>query len=180
MGSDSSKAWPELMAKAQKGDKFAYNRLLSEILPYIHNVLYKKISKKEAIDDIVQEILISVHKSRATYDSSRAFKPWLHAIISYRSMDYFRKHYAKRSQQVENIDFTAFENDFVTNSDHAGEYIDIENALDSLPKKQRKIFDLMRIKGFTAQEVADKMNMSVSAVKVSVHRTAQKLEEKLK
>ena len=180
MTKDSSAQWADLMAKSQKGDRKAYNRLLSEVAPYIHNVLFNKISQKDALDDLVQEVLISIHKSRNTYDASRPFKPWLHSIISYRTMDYFRKHYRRKARQVENIDFTAFENDFVTDTTHAGEYKDIEKALDSLPKKQRKVFNLMRIKGYTAQEVADKMDMTVSAVKVSVHRTAQKLEKKLK
>ncbi|HBR69933.1 MAG TPA: RNA polymerase subunit sigma-24 [Rhodospirillaceae bacterium] len=67
----------------------------------------------------------------------------------------------------------------VTDPAHAGELKDIEDALASLPDKQRKVFELMKIKGYSASEVASEMGMTVTAVKVSAHRAAAKLKEAL-
>ena len=55
----------------------------------------------------------------------------------------------------------------------------IEEAMSSLPEKQRVIVELMKIEGYTAKEVAKKLDMSESAVKVSAHRTYKLLKEKL-
>ena len=51
--------------------------------------------------------------------------------------------------------------------------------MDKLSDKQRKVFKLVKIEGYSAKEVAEEMQMSVSAVKVSVHRSTAKLKEVL-
>ena len=56
---------------------------------------------------------------------------------------------------------------------------DIEAALKELPERQRKVFQMIKIEGYTAKEVANEMGMSVSAVKVSAHRTMVKLKGRL-
>lgn len=172
--------WTLWMSKAQQGDKAAYNKLLSEIYPYIKNFLYSAINDKDALEDLVQEVIVSMHNSRHTFDGERAFKPWLNSIINYRKIDYFRKIYKDKSQGVEDLDYTAFANDFVTNPGNAGEYKDIEAALGHLSNDQRKVFELMKIQGFTAKEAANETGMSESAVKVSVHRSMKKIQDLLR
>lgn len=169
--------WATLIVAAQTGDKAAYSQLLNELYPYVRNVIAPRISQKDAIDDIAQEILISLHNSINTYDGERAFKPWLHAIITYRTYDYFRKHYKNNTYTFEDLDFTATPENYVTSIAHIGEYKDIEKALDSLSAKQRKVFELAKIQGYSMKEIATEMDMSESAVKVSVHRTLGKLKE---
>ncbi|NCO03144.1 MAG: sigma-70 family RNA polymerase sigma factor [Alphaproteobacteria bacterium] len=168
--------WQEWAAAAQKGDKKSYNKLLTAIAPYIRNIVMPSLSHADAADDVMQEVLISVHKSLNTYDPSKPFKPWLSAIINFRRTDYLRKHYAKRDDQKTTLDHPEFIAQNVTNMGHAGELKDIENALSDLPKKQREIFQLIKIEGYTAEEVAEKMDMKVSAVKVSAHRTFKRLK----
>ena len=169
--------WTEYATKAQGGDKAAYNNLLREIAPYIKNYILRSLANPEWADDIVQEVLISVHKSLNTYSSDRPFKPWLMAIINFRRTDYLRKHYNSRQNMQTTLDDYDFQKMHVTNPEHAGEYKDVEAALQSLPENQRKVFEMIKIQGYSAKEVANEMGMSVSAVKVSAHRTMNKLKE---
>ena len=172
--------WATLMGLAQAGDKKAYRQLLNVIFPYIRNRLFGKISHADAVDDIAQEVLVSVHKSMQTYSTDRPFKPWLNAIISYRQTDHLRKVYRQAPEQV--TDFTEnqdFFNTDVTDPTLAGEYKDIEAAMDSLPEQQKVAVKLMRIDGYTAEETASETGMSVSAVKVNVHRATKKLKQAL-
>ena len=67
----------------------------------------------------------------------------------------------------------------VTLPAHIAEYDHVEKLLEQIPQKQRDLFILARIEGYTAKEVANMKNMSESAVKVSVHRTSKKLKELL-
>jgi RNA polymerase sigma-70 factor (ECF subfamily) len=168
--------WSLLAKAAQGGDKRAYRQLLSEIAPYIRNILIPSLANPDAADDIAQEVLLSVHKSLNTYSADRNFKPWLSAIINFRRTDYLRKYYSKRDDQKTSLDHPEYISQNVTNSGHAGELKDIEGALAELPEKQRTIFQLMKIEGYTAEEVANKMDMNVSAVKVSAHRTTKRLK----
>jgi len=171
-----SDEWSLLAASAQQGDRWAYHRLLSEIAPYVRNVVVASLPSADAADDVSQEVLVSVHKSLKTYNPDKPFKPWLSAIINFRRTDYLRKHYAKRDDQKTSLDNPEYLSQNVTNSPLAGELKDIEGALLDLPEKQRQIFQMMKIEGYSAEEVAQKMEMNVSAVKVSAHRTAKRLK----
>ncbi|MGH1397818.1 MAG: RNA polymerase sigma factor [Alphaproteobacteria bacterium] len=168
--------WGDWAVAAQEGNAKAYNSLLKEIAPFIRNFLVTRVANDDWADDITQEVLISVHKSLKTYSGDRPFRPWLMAIVNFRKTDYLRKHYSSRGDKQATMEDAEFTKSHVTNPTHAGEYKDIESALETLPSKQRDIFTRMKIEGYTAKEVAGEMDMSVSAVKVSVHRTAQKLK----
>lgn len=172
--------WRDLAAKAQKGDQEAYTALLKELSIYLRNIMIPRLSNPTEAEDVVQEVLISVHKSLKTYASDRPFLPWLHAIASFRRTDYLRKHYARRRDKQTSFEDGNFEAEFVTNPDHIGELKDIEDALLQVPEKQRRIFTMIKVEGLTAQEVANELDMNVSAVKVSAHRTMKKLQESLK
>ena len=175
MTTSTSSQWDLLAAAAQGGDKRAYERLLKEIAAYAGRVLNSRVPA-DAVDDIVQDILISVHKSLKTYTPGRAFKPWLYAIINFRRMDYLRRHYAGQKDKMvplEDVDF-ALEN--VTDMAHAGELKDVQTALDTLPEMQRQIFERVKVEGQSIRDVANEMNMNESAVKVSAHRTMKKLK----
>ncbi|MEM6811974.1 MAG: sigma-70 family RNA polymerase sigma factor [Pseudomonadota bacterium] len=173
--------WQEWAISAQKGDKVAYTKLLKEISAYTKNVVSKRISNNEAAEDIAQEVLISVHKSLNTYSADRPFKPWLSAIINFRRSDYLRAYYNKRQDKMTTtVDNPEFIKENVTELSNAGELKDIEAALETLPEKQRQIFEMIKIEGYTAQEVANEMQMKESAVKVSAHRTMKKLQGILK
>lgn len=174
---DSDDEWRALAELAQAGDKRAYATLLREISAFIRNYLITRLANSDWADDITQEVLLSVHKSLGSYSAERPFKPWLMAIAGFRKADYLRKHYAKRGNMQVELNEKTLKGEAVTNSAHAGELKDIEAQLDKLNGKQRTIFEKMRIYGYTAQEVADELDMSVSAVKVSVHRSQKKLQE---
>ena len=177
---DTDDEWRNLALAAQSGDKKAYNALLKEIFPYIRNVLMKALSDQDGAEDVAQEVLISVHKSLKTYSADRPFKPWLYAIINFRKMDYLRKYYSARKNQEAPLEYADFSEGGVTKPGLEGELKDVEKALQSLPDQQRKIFTMMKIEGYSAQEVANEMQMNVSAVKVSAHRTGKKLKDILK
>ena len=171
--------WKSLAVQAQEGNKRAYSQLLHEILPYIKNVIRGGLANPDWVEDIAQEVLISVHKSLNTYSPDRSFTPWLMAIINFRKTDFLRKHYRGKKTKESVAENTDIFDQNVTNPSFAGEWKDIETALQELPDNQRKIFEMMKLKGYSAKEVADEMGMTVSAVKVSAHRTANKLKERL-
>ncbi|HSR82417.1 MAG TPA: sigma factor, partial [Hyphomicrobiaceae bacterium] len=71
-----------LMRAAQAGDRHAYAALLLALLPLLREAVRHRFAflQPHDIDDLVQDILLSLHASRATYDPHRAFLPWLGAI----------------------------------------------------------------------------------------------------
>lgn len=173
---DKNSLWAQWAADAQAGDKKAYNNLLRDIVPYIRGVLAPSLANPDWVDDITQNVLMSVHKSLHTYSADRPFSPWLRAIISFRKTDFLRSYYSKQGNKSVDLENLEFQKKHVTNTEYSGELKDVEKALEHLPDTQRLIFQRMKIEGYTAKEVAQEMDMSVSAVKVSVHRSMKKLK----
>ncbi len=180
MGAAKNSEWQNLAKLALKGDRQAYGALLTDLSSYIRNVLVSGLSRPQDADDITQDVLISIHKSLKTYDPEQPFMPWLHAIIKFRKIDYLRKHYGQKADKTVSDDVLEFSSEFVTFEAHKGEYKDIEAAMNALPDQQRRIFEMIKIEGYSAREVANEMEMNESAVKVSAHRAMKKLQDLLK
>jgi RNA polymerase sigma-70 factor, ECF subfamily len=170
-----SESWKAWAVQAQSGDQKAYALLLRDILPYIKAVLSGGLANPDWVEDISQEVLISVHKSLQSYSPDRPFKPWLQAIIQFRRTDYLRQYYKSRKTKENVKANNEIYAQGVTNPMHSGELKDIEEAMAKLPANQKHIFEMMKIEGYSAKEIADKLGMTESAVKVSAHRAAGKI-----
>jgi RNA polymerase sigma-70 factor (ECF subfamily) len=175
------KQWQELMIASQKGDSKAYSKLLKELLPVITNFTKKRVFDKELVGDVVQNALLGIHTARHTYDPKKPFTPWMYAVTRYKILDYIRSQTAytdKIALDSENLEtFFSTETNTYKRSDLQK---DLRKALDTLPLKQQQIVTLMKLQGFSASEVAVKLNMSLSAVKVAAHRAYKTLAIKLK
>lgn len=167
-----------LMRLSLQGDKQAYAGLLHESARLLKPFLSKRLRFEHEVDDVLQEILLSVHKARHTYDGERPYKPWLYAIARFRLQDHLRQHYADRLRQAEDIaDFENVLHDDVTET--AISYESISGEIEKLPEKQARILRLMHQQGHTAKETAAQMGMSESAVKVAAHRAYKILRQRL-
>jgi RNA polymerase sigma-70 factor (ECF subfamily) len=86
------------MAHAQTGDGDAYRRLLEEITPYLRSLAAKRHREPNDVEDVVQDILLTVHAIRHTYDPTRPSGPWLVAIARRRLVDRLRRQGRLRSR----------------------------------------------------------------------------------
>lgn len=166
-----------LFIKALAGDGVAYNAWLHGVTPLLHGYCIKKALPPEARDDIVQEILISLHKARHTYEPSRPLMPWLAAIMHYRVMDWLRNHYRKR-ETTPLADVEAF----LCSADVTDDALlreDMHKAVASLSAGQQAVIGAMYTQGLTVKETGEKLGMGESAVKVAAHRAYAKLRDKL-
>lgn len=167
-----------LMRRGLAGDQQAYAQLLRETSSLLRPFLAKRLGGAQETDDLLQEILISLHKARHTYDGARPYKPWVYAIARFRLQDHLRTHYADRLQQA--VDFDELEESWqedVTEPDIS--YESISGEVQRLPEKQATILRLLHQEGMTAKEVAAKLGMNESAVKVAAHRAYKVLRERL-
>ena len=78
------------MVQGRGGDKDAYHRLLLGITPYLRTIASRAHRNASDAEDTVQDILLTLHQVRQTYDPSRPFKPWLAGIARHRIADRLR------------------------------------------------------------------------------------------
>src|SRR5690606_25837461 len=72
-----------LMLAGQDGDQTAYRSFLEETSHDVRRFLLRRIPASD-VDDVLQEILVSLHKARHTYDGERPILPWIFAIARFR------------------------------------------------------------------------------------------------
>jgi DNA-directed RNA polymerase specialized sigma24 family protein len=87
-----------LMRSAQDGDRSAYAALLSEVAALARQIVRRRFAflQPQEVEDLVQDVLLSVHAARSTYDPERPFLPWLAALARNRIADGARR-YARRT-----------------------------------------------------------------------------------
>lgn len=176
MADIASEELDSLAAAAQRGDRSAYDSLLSCIISICRSYCSGRIYDSALIEDTVQEVLISVHTSLAAYNPEKPFRPWLMAIIARRSYDMLRKIMRNRGMLIydEELISAMPAPEFRLHHDFSDE---LNRALALLPNKMAEIIRLLKRDRYSMREIAEKMNMSVSAVKVSAHRGYAKLRE---
>ena len=172
-----------LMKAAQRGDTAAYSELLRAAMPVIRNVVRgaRGFLGSAEVEDLVQDVMLSLHAVRATYDPARPFIPWLLAITRNRLADGARR-YARRSAhevQVEELPVTFADDAANTEIESYGDPDALRRAIAALPPGQRTAVEMLKLRELSLKEAAVASGMTVGALKVSVHRAMASLSRAL-
>jgi RNA polymerase sigma factor (sigma-70 family) len=173
-----------LMRSAQGGDAEAYAALMQELAVRVRRIVrFRRAFLEHAdVEDLVQEVLLSVHAVRATYDASRPFIPWLLAITRNRLVDAARR-YARHGAHevaVEDLDVTFFSEDTNTLTATYGDPDALRAAIAELPAGQQSAIEMLKLRELSLKEAAAASGTSVGALKVATHRAMDALRRKLK
>jgi RNA polymerase sigma-70 factor (ECF subfamily) len=172
----------DLMRAAQEGDSDAYAQLLRALLPRLRRMVRARwFLRPEDTEDLVQDVLLSVHQVRATYDPRRPFTPWLVAIVRHRLADHARRYRrgATREVAVEDLDVTFSRDKTNVTIGGYGDPEALHRAIRSLPQAQRAAIGMLKLGGMSLAEAAKASGSSVAALKVATHRAMQTLRRKL-
>jgi len=180
----SNDALGELMRAAQGGDGASYVELLRAITPRVRSAVRRQrgFAGIAEVEDLVQDVLLSVHTVRATYDSSRPFVPWLLAIVRNRLVDGARRYarIARREIHVDEADVTFSEPEANDDIGEFGDATALQEAVSALPEGQRQAIELLKLKELSLKEAAAVSGISVGALKVATHRAMVTLRRTLR
>ena len=173
---ESDGDWSVLMARAQSGDTVAYRRLLEEIAPYLRSLAAKRHRDVSDVEDTVQDILLTVHATRHTYDPNRPFGPWLVTIANRRIIDRLRRQSRLRRTILDSgcETFSAPQANF---QEKKLECRTLRTAVERLPPGQRRAIQLLKLEEMSLKEAASLSGMSVAALKVATHRALKNLRK---
>lgn len=169
--------WSILMARAQAGDAVSYRRLLREISPYLRSLAAQHRRNPQDIEDVVQDILMTLHAIRATYDVNRPFMPWLAAIARRRVVDQLRRETRRRSREQSMDDEDDVFADPRPNSEDAADHHRLDAAVAKLPPVQQQAIRLLKLKEMSLKEASAISGASIPALKVATHRALKSLRE---
>ncbi|GJD78067.1 hypothetical protein GCM10007886_27450 [Methylobacterium gregans] len=170
------------MRAAQGGDADAYRALLRDCLPVIRSAVRAQGLRGEAVEDVVQDTLVTLHRARASYDPARAFLPWLRAIAQRRAIDALRRA-GRRPREVH--DPAAYEGQ-ADALPEPGEGLeareraaDLARAVAGLPAGQRQAIEELALRERSLDEAAALTGRSKGALKVNLHRAIKALRASL-
>jgi RNA polymerase sigma-70 factor (ECF subfamily) len=165
-----------LMIAALRGDRAAYGELLAVLSGYLRGHFRRRLGPGAAdVEDLVQETLLAVHLKRGVYDPAQPFTPWVWAIARYKMLDHFRRVGARRSVPLDDAGELFSEE----NTEEGAVRRDVDKLLATLPPRQRTLMRDVKLTGLSMEEAAAKSGMSVTAVKVSVHRGMKRLAKEV-
>jgi len=176
--SDGTADWSTAMARAQGGDREAYRRLLEDITPYVRALAARHIRNRSDLEDTVQDVLLTVHAVRHTYDPARPFGPWLVAITNHRIVDGLRRRGRIGSHETElDVEYETFSDPAANLQGEAMDARAVRDAVERLPAGQREAVRMLKLEEMSLKEAAAASGMSVAALKVAAHRGLKTLRK---
>ena len=167
--------WESNMRLALNGDMDAYRSILEKLGEKIDTHLQYRIFDKEDIPDICQDILISIHNARHTYQVDKPFLPWVMAITKYKTIDYIKKK-TKQSKTFTRMENLEQEPMIAESLDNLCSSMEVEALMATLKEKEKELLSYVKLEGYSVKEASVEFNLSESNVKTSVHRIIKKLK----
>ncbi|MCL6520363.1 MAG: sigma-70 family RNA polymerase sigma factor [Armatimonadetes bacterium] len=182
----------ELMARFQAGDSSAMEELFARFQKPLFNFFFRMVGRRETAEDLVQETFLKVCRFGQTFRGSDAkFTTWLFSIAGNQCRDYLR-HRARRPETMldDNIELNHSDNQIGPYSATGNSSVEnhlirvelrnaIEEAINTLPEKERTAIILREYHDMEYKEIADVLGCPIGSVKVLIFRARQKLKERL-
>jgi RNA polymerase sigma factor (sigma-70 family) len=172
-----------LMRAAQAGDADAYRALLTALAPRLRRVVRARRAFLGDADseDVVQDVLLSVHAVLATYDPARPFLPWVLAILRNRLADAARRYARQHAHEtaVGDLDVTFADLSANSTDEGPGDAEALAAAIQALPPGQRQAIELLKLREMSLKDASTMTGTSVTALKVATHRAMTSLRRAL-
>src|SRR6516165_11168347 len=174
----------ELVKRAQKEDKEAFEELVRRHQARVSAVAGGILRNKEDVEDIAQQVFLKAYFSLKRFDQRSAFSTWLYKITVNECWDLLRKKkvrplvYESELSEEQATMYLATE----PKSDQGPDVRErlevqqqLERWLDCLDERDRTMLTLKEVQGFTVEEIAEILGINGNTVKVRLFRARQKI-----
>lgn len=158
------------------GDESVFGELLKRHKEKVRNIIYLTLSNTDGVDDIAQEVFITVYRHLKSFRFESQFTTWVYRITINKCKDHLRKKNIRSIFLPLKDEEPVFES---INEDTDIKHI-VRNAIGTLPDKLRIPLVLKDLEGFSYQEIADTMECEIGTVKSRIFRAREALKKILK
>jgi RNA polymerase sigma-70 factor (ECF subfamily) len=144
----------------------------------VYRTCYSIIMNREDAEDITQEVFLTVHQLINSFNNNSKISTWLYRIAVNKSLNHIRKNKVVMVEYNQEHDFNYYI-DISSNEILDKRKAMLKKALSELPEKQRTAFVMNKYNGFTAKEIAEIFECSLSSVEVSIHRAFKNISKKI-
>ncbi len=173
----------EVMHLVQRGDPRAFELLYDRHGGAAYSLAYRMVGAQAPAEDVVQESLLSIWRSRLRYDPTRgSVRTWILGIVHNRAIDALRRSSLHdRRRETLDVVHERFEARERTDVEVARreEARYVRGALDTLPTEQRQTIELAYFGGFTHSQIAEMLDEPVGTVKGRMRLGLDKMRRQL-
>jgi RNA polymerase sigma-70 factor (ECF subfamily) len=175
-----------LLARVQAGESDALNTLVSELRPYIERQLLRYPVSDEDRRDLLQATLMQVFRRIGSFRGDSSFSTWLFRVTANEALMLMRSQRRHRARLVEGLELEDLSALPAANDAAADERGDvglanqqrdarIREALAELPQDYRDVVFAHYHLDLGLQEIADRFDLTESAVRSRLHRARTRL-----
>ena len=168
-----------LVAAARKGDMRAFERLYRLHSGKVMGLCLRMTRRHDVAEDCVQQTFIRAWRSLAAFEGRSAFGTWLHRIAVNEVLTHERNHGTRAESDEDAVADATAEPQESHRAYDAGEVMDVERALATLPPGSRHVVVLQTVYGYSHEEVADMLGIAVGTCKAQLHRGRRLLRERM-
>jgi RNA polymerase sigma-70 factor (ECF subfamily) len=171
-------AW---VVQAQQGDNEAFTRLVEAYQTHVYNLCYRMLGEPQSAEDAAQETFLRAYQHMHRYDRKRPFATWLLSIAAHYCIDRLRRRKFSMTSIEQDEDESGFELPDVDAPNPEMEIIHTEQRermhglLKLLDSVDRAAIVLRYWHDCSEAEIAEALNLTVSAVKSRLHRARREL-----
>lgn len=187
--SESSREDDVLVGKAIGGNEAAYKKLVEKYERALFFHILKMVKDREQVEDLVQESFVKAFDNLNSYSTNYAFSTWLYRIATNHTIDYLRKKKLQTlsidepvktrdgDMQMQLEDETAETDRRIIRNQRQ---VIVQNAIENLPEKYRKVIEMRHMEEKSYQEIADILDLPLGTVKAHIFRARELLYKELK
>jgi RNA polymerase sigma-70 factor (ECF subfamily) len=167
-----------LIKRFIEGDETTFRLLVQRHKDKVRNITYLTLGNADAVDDIAQDVFLTVYKNLNKFRFESQFSTWLYRITVNKCKDHLRK------KRIRNI-FASIKEDEQEPMYHSSHETKdtteiVRKAVDELPDKLRIPLMLKDFEGLSYQEIAQTVNCEIGTVKSRIFRAREGLRNILK
>lgn len=174
-----------LVLAARAGDVKAFEQLYRTHVGRVLGLCLRMTRRRDIAEDCAQLTFVRAWRNLGAFEGRSAFGTWLHRIAVNEVLTYSRNHGTRLEAETQGVDDAyldiaeAHGEMPLPGAVDAGEVMDVERALATLPEGSRHVVVLQTVYGYSHEEVADMLGIAVGTAKAQLHRGRRMLRERL-
>jgi len=172
-----------LVAEARRGDPDALKGLVERAYPVVRRWALVQTGEPAEADDLTQDVLIRMIRRLHTFQGDARFETWLYAMTRNAALDRIRKAGRARRMSDDPLAQFALEPKGAPDPSRRVELDELRDLLqtffDDLPRRQREVFDLVELQGYSAAEAAEIMSVQAVSIRAHLFKARRRLRERI-
>jgi RNA polymerase sigma-70 factor (ECF subfamily) len=166
------------VALAASGDRGAFERLYHQHVNRVFSVCARMVADRTRAEELTQDVFVRAWDKLALFRGESAFGTWLHRLTVNVVLNDRKTEGRQRARYEDDEEGDAI--DHLPSRPHApGDRMDLEMAINKLPKGARRVFTLHDVEGYKHEEIAEMLGVTTGATKAQLHRARMLLRQAL-